>query len=202
MLVDSWRNGKGWTGWLVALHLFAALCLFGAWRVHTAPVEFTATAVVAVSPRAGQAVPSAAMISLLSTRYVAFASSDETVADLAAAVDLPLDRVSSGLTVTMPLNTTNIYLQCSLPTPALATTTSRLLSELVIAQARTDAILTAEIVVPAKAAAQPDGQRRRRLLTVGLLGLGVLTSFSSAAAHVFLRRGRPRSRRPAPVNVS
>ncbi len=172
-----------------ALYVSAGAALLGAWLALASPPNFTSEAVVAVTPRSNGSVPSAAMISLLATRYVAYASSDETVEVLATNFDLQSSNIRSGLSITMPAQTTNIYIESTMASSQNAATVASGLSARLIDLSKEDPNLRASAIVGAQAPTEADGERRRALVVMALL---MVAGGAAVSAAVLTTRYRKR----------
>jgi capsular polysaccharide biosynthesis protein len=178
------RFGAAW----IAL-LGIALCLV-AWTIQVAPRQYTATAVVSVVPRDGEAPPAASMITLLAKTYVAFASSDQTAEKISAETGLPVGDVQDAIKVTMAPNTTNVEVNATVGNPGQAALVAGSLSNLLVTFSQYDSTLTASTVVPATPPLHPELDGVRPLVVQGLLVLGVVAIAAALLVRLSRRPGR------------
>jgi len=148
------------------------LCLL-AGSIHAAPREYSATAVVSVTPREGDTPPAASMITLLAKSYVAFASSDQTAAKVAAETGVPVTEVQEATKVTMASNTTNVEVEATMGSPGEAALVAGALSTLLVTFSKYDSTLTASTVVPATPPLHAELSAVRPLAVQGLAAVGL-----------------------------
>ena len=165
------------------------LCLL-AWLIHTAPREYTATAVVSVTPRAEETPPAASMITLLAKSYVAFATSDQTAAKISAETGVPVEEVQEATSVTMEANTTNVEVEATMGSPGEAALVAGSLSTLLVTYSKYDFVLTATTVVPATPPLQPELNGVRPLAVRGLTVLGIVALVFGLLIELSRRTGR------------
>ena len=173
--------------WIVLLGL--VLCLL-AWLVHTAPREYTATAVVSVTPREAESPPAATMITLLAKSYVAFATSDQTAAKIAAETGVPVSEVQEATKVTMASGTTNVEVEATMGSPGEAALVAGSLSTLLVTYSKYDFTLTASTVVPATPPLEPELNAVRPLAVRGLTVLGIVALVFGALIELSRRTSR------------
>lgn len=141
--------------------------------VARAPVEHAARSVVALEPREGRALPQAAMIRLLSTRYVAVASSPETARDVAEQLDMDAADVASAVSVAMPEATTNLELVVVTDSTDASIAIAAEYAEVLIGRSETDPDLVASLIVPASSTGTVRTEARRVLMAGLAAGLAV-----------------------------
>jgi capsular polysaccharide biosynthesis protein len=151
----------------------------------------TVTAVVAVGPRP-DTTASAALITLLSTKYVAFASSPALAEQVAGKAGVEAPTIVDGLEVSAPERTTTIRIAMTADTAEDAAAVAEAVSKAVVERSASDRYLVAEIVVPAEADSAVEQSGRSRLLAVGVAGAVVL---AVAVAVVAQSVARLRTRR-------
>ena len=137
------------------------------------PVEHAARSVVALEPREDRPLPQAAMIQLLSTRYIAMAASPESARDVATQLDLDTTTVADAVSMTMPATTTNLELVVVTDDADFSVAVAEAYAELLVRRSQTDPDLVASVVVPANATGTVRTQARRVLMTGLAAGLGV-----------------------------
>ncbi len=147
----------------------------------TAP-EQSAHATVALVPREGRPLPTAAMIQLLSTRYVASGSSSDTARSVAATVGLDASDVEDMVEITIPPDTTNLQVAVVTDKRRTAVEVAEAYALQIVDDSATDPDLTATVVVPAHSTGPVRGQQRRLLmiglaagLLLGAVALGLLS---------------------------
>ena len=177
--------------WLLAcIVLVAVLAGVGAAAAGLSTPS-TVTAVVAVGPRP-DTTASAALITLLSTKYVAFASSPALAEQVAGEAGVEASTIVDGLEVSAPERTTTIRIAMTADTAEDAAAVAEAVSKAVVERSASDRYLLAEIVVPAEADSAVEQSGRSRLLAVGVAGAVVL---AVAVAVVAQSVARLRARR-------
>lgn len=156
------------------------------------PSRSTATAVVAVDPRPATTAP-AALITLLATKYVAFASSPALAERVARETDVAATAIDGGLEVTMPERTTTLRIAMTADTAEDAAAVTEAVSTAVVQRSNSDRYLLAEVVVPARADSATEGSGRTQFLTVGVAGAVVLAVGVAILAQL-VTRARARRR--------
>ncbi|MGH3383388.1 MAG: hypothetical protein ACRDO1_02290 [Nocardioidaceae bacterium] len=152
--------------WALALAvLLASMAATGLYAARL-PTRYTATAVVALGPRPETAV-SAGLVSLLATKYVSFAASEQGSQQLARQLGLEPADIASGLAVTMPDRTTNITVAVTLRDPTSAADVAAAVSDRIVERVASDPTLEADLVVPASATNVTEQTGRSRLLLAG-----------------------------------
>ena len=179
--------------WLLAcIVLVAVLAGVGA-AVAGLSTASTVTAVVAVGPRP-DTTASAALITLLSTKYVAFASSPALAEQVAGEAGVEASTIVDGLEVSAPERTTTIRIAMTADTAEDAAAVAEAVSTAVVERSASDRYLLAEIVVPAEADSAVEQSGRPRLLAVGVAGAVVLAVGGAVAAQSVARlRARRRT---------
>lgn len=141
--------------------------------------SYSANAVVSTPPKPNSNV-SAALVSLLATKYVAYAASPDLESQVAKDADVPVETLQSGLAVSMPERTTNISITMVSDDPELSADVVNQVSRRLVARADEDRFLSVGVVVPASTGKPVAADARNRVLVGGALGslllaLGVVT---------------------------
>jgi capsular polysaccharide biosynthesis protein len=134
----------------------------------------------------------ASLITLLSTKYVAFASSPALAEQVAGKAGVEAPTIVDGLEVSAPERTTTIRIAMTADTAEDAAAVAEAVSKAVVERSASDRYLVAEIVVPAEADSAVEQSGRSRLLAVGVAGAVVL---AVAVAVVAQSVARLRTRR-------
>jgi capsular polysaccharide biosynthesis protein len=187
MLVQALRRF-----WLLACVVLLAALGSVVVAVAELPSRSTATAVVSVDPRPGTTA-SAALITLLSTKYVAFASSPALAERVARETQVAATAIDGGLEVTMPERTTTIRIAMTADTAEDAAAVTEAVSTAVVQRSNSDRYLLAEVVVPAEADSATERSGRVELLPVGIAGAVVLAVGVAVLAQL-VARARARRR--------
>lgn len=182
-------------GWAVLA--LAGLCLLLlALALHVSPRQYTATAVVSLTPRQADSPPAASMFTLLTKSYVAFAGSDYTAQRISQATGIPSEEVMRSMSVTLEPNTTNIEVESTMGTPGDAALVAGAAGVRLVAFSNSDRTLEADMVVPPTPPEQPELQDIRTLVVLGLVLAGGVLLASAAVFGIFGgRSGGSRSRR-------
>lgn len=187
MLVQSVR--RWWLLVLVLLMAAGAATLVSAQRLET---RSTVTAVVAAGPRPDATV-SAALVSLLLTKYVAFAASPALAERLGEELGQSSADISEGLEVSLPERTTTIRIAVTADDTATAVEVASAVAEAVVERSTSDRYLSVELVVPAEAGSATEQTGRSRLLAVGLVAGLVVALAAAVLVEAVARRRRGRA---------
>ena len=172
----------------------AAAAAVVVWLVTSAVVAGTTTpqraeTVVGFSPRSDKTLPSATMTRLLSTRFVAVASSPETEARVASAAGIEVDRPGLDVDITMGENTTNLTVTVVDDDEKTATRVAAAYAKVLLDDAAADPDLTAQVVVEARPTG-PDRTPQRRVLMAGLAAGLALAAVVFAGVQTWQQRRR------------
>ncbi|HEV2088841.1 MAG TPA: hypothetical protein VGR21_11060 [Cryptosporangiaceae bacterium] len=155
-------------GWVFFLVTALAVLVGVAFYSRSRPTVYTASAVVAFTPKRERPV-TAAVVTLTAPRYVAFTASPYAVRQAAAAVGVPINELQDGLIVTMAAATANVTISVTLPDREEAAKAANVLAKLVLARAARDAILTGVPIADAQAPRDPSGPSQDMTLAGGFL---------------------------------
>ena len=175
---------------VVAMTSMAAVTLYAS----RLPANYTATAVVSVEPRTGSPT-SAALIALLSTKYVAYAASPDLHSQMAGDYDMSAESFRKGLQITMQERTTNIAIDMTARDRKTAAGIATAIGERIVDRSISDRNLSAVVVLPARPENASVSSGRTRLLAVGAAAsaaFGVLVALlAEAATRLRARRRQP-----------
>lgn len=195
---DGW-DGQGVRGtlargarnrWVAPVLAALAVWAITALLLAGTPAQSGAQAVVALVPREGRSLPTASMIQLLSTRYVASGSSAQTAQEVAQQLQLDPAEVTDAVRLSIPENTTNVSLAVVTDEADTALAIAEAYAAVLVEQSDTDPDLSGSIVVPAHATGVVRADQRR-LLMIGLAAGLVLGAL--ALGLVGLLSGRTRA---------
>ena len=181
-VLDALRRRK-WTAVLVGLPLFLAIALYSV----SLPDEYEASAVVALSPRAGVQI-GADTIRVISPKYVAYVTSRPVLTAAAGLADVDPSDLRRGADADVAPDTANLTITVQLGDPEEAADAANELASVAVRLSRSDRLLEAVVLVPAVAVDRPSGPPRRLLQAGGLL-LAVLAGITVAVAA---DRSKPR----------
>ncbi len=148
-------------------------CVVAITLLTVRPPVYASQAIISISPREKSAVPSADMIRLLSTKYVAYASSDATLTRVADEVGVEPDMLRTNAEATMPAGTTTVYVQVTTTDRSTSIDAANALTLGITEWSMRDPTLTAETVVKADA---PEYSLTPRTLLLWVLLVGTLIS--------------------------
>lgn len=175
--------------WKLAVLVFLAMVLGVAAYTYSLSNSYQAKSTVSLEPRPGSGA-SAADVSQLGQKYIAYVTAPTEIRPLAAQLGVPAQTLQDGVDAEIATGSINLTIQVELPSGAKAARASNQLASDVDALAVDDKLLSARTVAPAvvpTSAAKP----RRKLI----LGGGVLIALLVAAGVAFaVERGRPRIR--------
>lgn len=157
--------------------------------VNGRPAVYAGRAVVSLSPRGGDGPVGADNLELAASRYQAYLSSPANLERVAAQLGEDPTALRSATRVTVQPNTVTIAVVVTLRDPTRAAQAANAVAATGLRQARSDRLVSMELVAPAVVPQQPSGPNRRLAMLVGLgaalglavLALGVLGYFRSAA---------------------
>lgn len=113
-LVKAWEAIR--RQWKVLLGVFFVLAVLGGYYVYQTPVKYSAGAVIAFEPRAGEN-NGRDLVALLAQRYPEIVASTDSVAAAAQAAGVSTGELQSGLTAAIQPNTLNMAVSVKLATP-------------------------------------------------------------------------------------
>ena len=176
--------------WKLALLLFLALLTGAVAYAEQLPAEYTAKAVVALTPRPDGGA-NAADVTELGQQYVAYLTAETTVDDAARQIGLPDERGLRGrVTAKLATESVNLSVSVDLRSPRLAADAANALASAAEQFSVNDELLTADIVAPATKPSAPSKPRRQLLEAAG----GAVALLIAVFVAVLVERGRPRVR--------
>lgn len=183
LLTLRWR-------WKLTLLVALSTLLGAAVYVHSLPSEYDGKAIVAFSPRANVATATSDTVRVVVPKYVAYLKSPYTVRAVAAKLGEKSSVLSGALNASLARDTGTIAITARMRSPVEAARVANAFADRLLAFAKEDRLLSAQLVAPALPPSSPSAPPRLLLdaaaLMVGLL-LGVGLS-------VLLERSRPRLR--------
>jgi capsular polysaccharide biosynthesis protein len=180
---SGWLRLRYWDWKTGAIVLVGAL--FGTVvAILLQPDEYRSSALVSIEPRAGRVV-SGTTVTLLSPRYVAFATSDFTANRTARILGLPRDQVAGRIGAGIPPESVTLRVSAQAGDAQTASRIASTVAAQVLDEAKRDSLLRARLVSPAAVPKAPARASRR-----GLLVSGALASVLIAGATAYLMGSR------------
>ncbi len=166
-------------GWVFFLVTVLAMLVGAVSYSRSRPTVYTASAVVAFTPKRERPV-TAAVVTLTAPRYVAFTASPYAVRQAAAVVNVPVNQLQDNLIVSMAAATANVTIAVTLPDRETAAEAANTLAKLVLARAARDAILTGVSIAEAQVPREASGPSQDLTLAGGALAAicaGIVAAF-------------------------
>jgi capsular polysaccharide biosynthesis protein len=163
--------------WKVVVAVAAVLTVGAAVYAASLPSYYRASAVVAISPRKDVGVR---LVLLGAPEYLAYISSRSTLRTLAATVGEDPRVLERDVEATLLAQTGNITVSAKAPSQRRAAALANMLAEQILAHARNDRFLTADLVAPAIGSRTPAGPPRR-MIVASWLGAGLIVGALVAA---------------------
>ena len=166
---------RGWTVLLLVAVPLTAGVVFYAERLANV---YTATAVVSFSPRTDANV-GADVVRIVLPKYRVYAESDGAIPRAARKVGVPESEIENGLTVTIPIDTSNVEVTVENEDPVTAARAANSIARDVERLSKQDPLLEASLVAVARPPRTPSGPPRRLLELAGavaalLAGIGAM----------------------------
>jgi succinoglycan biosynthesis transport protein ExoP len=156
---------------------------------YTLPNEYTAKAVVSLTPRPSTGV-GAGDIAQLGQKYVAYVTAPQTIGQVARGIGLTRGALGNAVGADVATGSVNLTIRVQLRTPATTATAANALAQAVVAFSADDKLLTAQVVSPAIVPASPSKPRRKLIAGAG----GLVALILATAVALLVERGRPRVR--------
>lgn len=169
---------------VIALAVFAGAFAY----VETLPSEYTAEAIVAISPSGRNA--NADTVRITAPKYVAYVTAPSTIEELSSGVDADPDEIGDALDASVASETGNITISATTDNSARSVEIANTFAEAVVDEASLDRLIEAELIAEAIESDSPSGPPRR-LLQAAALAVGILLGI---AISLLFERGRPRLR--------
>ncbi|MHB2023658.1 MAG: YveK family protein, partial [Mycobacteriales bacterium] len=170
---------------LVALPVFVGAAAYA----QLAPPQYTAKAIVALEPRAAVNVGPPDM-PILGQKYVAYATSSTTIAQVARAAGVPAQTLAGAVQAKVPVQSVDFVITVTLRSPIAAAVAANDLADAVVRLTRSDTLVSGQVVAPAARPTTPSAPRRKLIEAAGLL----LALFIGVVVSTLVERGRPRIR--------
>lgn len=171
-LLRRWRTLLGVAAVLAGLVVGYALTL---------PTTWSATAVVAFTPRPDVAVGSDT-VALVVPSYLALLDSPAVHADVAAQLGLAPDALDGDVALAVPPTTATLEVTVVREDPSQVAAVANAFARTAAGRATQDPVLTGEVVSEAVPPTAPEGPARTLLLACGLLA-ALLAGFAAALLH-------------------
>ena len=178
--------------WWVAAIVFLGFTAGAATYATRLPTTWQSSSVVAFSPRPRTAV-GGDTLRVVVPRFLAYATADATLVDVAGRTGLPYATVSGAVEASIAPETANLTVVVTLQDPAAAQLVARAVTDAVVAFADDDPLVVGTVVAPPVEPTVPAGPPRRLYVAAGVLVAAGL----AAAAALLAERTRPRVRRAA-----
>lgn len=179
--------------WLVFLLVATAIVSgVSAWAIAR-PSEYAATSLVAMRPH-GERPAAAPMVVLTAPRYVAYATSPFLLRQIARDAGLNASDLEAAVVVSMEVATANLSIVVTLRDAEAAARVANAVADAVAERARTDVVLTAQVLSEAEVPTAPSGPSRAGWIVVGLL-LGVVLAAAASVGFDGWRRPGPSAAR-------
>lgn len=176
---------RWWLTLLVALPVFVGAAAYA----QLAPPQYTAKAIVALEPRAAVNVGPPDM-PILGQKYVAYATSSTTIAQVARAAGVPAQTLAGAVQAKVPVQSVDFVITVTLRSPIAAAVAANDLADAVVRLTRSDTLVSGQVVAPAARPTTPSAPRRKLIEAAGLL----LALFIGVVVSTLVERGRPRIR--------
>jgi len=175
--------------WRLAALVFVAVFAGVVVYAYSLPSEYTAKAVVSLTPKPGAGV-AASDIAQLGQRYVVYVTAATTIDRVAA--DLGVDRATlgDGVGADIATGSVNLTIKVQLRTPRTTSVAANALADAVVSFNADDKLVNAEVVAPATVPTSPSKPRRKLIAGAG----GLIALILATAVALLIERGRPRVR--------
>jgi hypothetical protein len=180
---SGWLRLRYWD-WRVGFVVFLGGLLGTLVAILLQPDEYRSAALVSIEPRADRVV-SGTTVTLLSPRYVAFATSDFTANRTAQFLGLPRGQVAGRIAASIPPESVTLRVSARADEAQTAADIASAVAAQVLDEAKRDSLLRARLISPAPVPKAPARASRR-----GLLVSGALASALVAAAAAYLAGSR------------
>ena len=175
--------------WRIAAAVFVAVLVGVVLYAYSLPREYTAKAVVALTPLPNTGT-SATDVQQLGQKYVAYVTAPSTMRDVAPTVGLSSATLGNHVSADVATASVDLTVKVQLRSPSQAADAANALADAIVKLAADDKLLTALTVAPATVPSEPS-KPRRKLIEGG----GVMVAFLIAVGVALLvERIRPRAR--------
>ena len=175
--------------WRLAALVFVAVLTGVVAYAYSLPSEYTAKAVVSLTPKPSIGV-AASDIGQLGQRYVVYVTAPTTVGRVAANLGVDKTTLGNGVGADVATGSVNLTIKVQLRTPRTTAAAANALADEVVSFAADDKLITAEVVAPATVPASPSKPRRKLIAGAG----GIIAVILATAVALLVERGRPRVR--------
>ena len=175
--------------WRIAAAVFVAVLVGVVLYAYSLPREYTAKAVVALTPRPNTGT-SATDVQQLGQKYVAYVTAPSTMRVVAPTVGLSSSTLGNHVSADVATASVDLTVKVQLRSPHQAADAANALAASIVTLADDDKLLTALTVAPATVPTSPSKPRRKLIE-----GAGALVAFLIAIGIALLvERVRPRAR--------
>jgi len=175
--------------WRIASAVFVAVIVGVVFYAYSLPREYTAKAVVALTPRPNTGT-SATDVQQLGQKYVAYVTAPSTMRVVAPTVGLSGTRLGNHVSADVATASVDLTVKVQLRSPRQAADAANALAAAIVTLADDDKLLTALTVAPATVPTEPSKPRRKLIEGAGAL-VALLVAIGTA---LLVERGRPRAR--------
>jgi capsular exopolysaccharide synthesis family protein len=175
--------------WRIAAAVFVAILVGVVLYAYSLPREYTAKAVVALTPRPNTGT-SATDVEQLGQKYVAYVTAPSTVRLVAPTVGVSASTLGNNVSAAVATASVDLTVKVQLRSPHRAAAAANALADSIVTLADDDKLLTALTVAPATVPTEPSKPRRKLIEGAGAL----VALLAAIGAALLVERGRPRAR--------